>query len=443
VATDPLFVIGNGANAANPANALTVLKNGKVGIIEDTPTALLHLGPTTTTAAQIRLDATTADPATPNAGDLWFNGTNLYFNDGTTTLDLLTEFSFEYDTTTTPDKVYFTDGLTTQSADFIFGSDQLDDDGDTTHDFRMFFDKSKGAFRAGYVEEDEWDSANVGLQSFATGYDTTASGDYSTAMGDNTTAGGENSTAMGKNTKASADDSTAMGNNTKASGDYSTAMGYYTTASGIQSTAMGFVTTADGLASTAMGRYTTASGDYSTAMGDRTTAKPYASVVLGRYNVISGTTDTWVATEPLFVIGNGAGAATPANALTVLKNGTVSGTFGTYHQSSDRRLKNNITDVADALDKVMELRGVTFNWKEGDDKDTKYGLIAQEVEEVLPEIVHTNETGYKAIEWWQLNGVYVEAIKELNDKNTELRSKVETLESLLEQMEARLTVLED
>ena len=56
---------------------------------------------------------------------------------------------FTLDTATSPDTIYFTDGLTTESADFVFGSDQLDDDTDTAHDNRMFFDKSTGAFRAG------------------------------------------------------------------------------------------------------------------------------------------------------------------------------------------------------------------------------------------------------------------------------------------------------
>ena len=393
---------------------------------------------------------------------------------------------FTLDETTSPDTVYFTDDLTSESADFIFGSDRLDNDtGGTTDDYRMFFDKSKGAFRAGYVTGTEWNAANVGDQSFATGKNTTASSLLSTAMGDSTTASGLLSTAMGDSTTANGIVSTAMGRNTTASGDFSTAIGYYTTASGFvstaigrdtiasgdystamgrnttassnDSTAIGYYTTASGTNSIAMGYSTTASGDFSTVMGLGTTAKANSSLVLGRYNVISGTTDSWVATDPVFVIGNGTSTGSRANALTVLKNGDVSGTHGSYHTASDRRLKTNITDVADGLDKVMQLRGVTFNWKEGDDKDTKYGLIAQEVEEVMPEIVHTNEKGFKAVEWWQLNGVYVEAIKELNDKAvtaSEARQsqaqRIEQLETentelcrLVERMEARLTTLEN
>jgi hypothetical protein len=188
---------------------------------------------------------------------------------------------------------------------------------------RMMWIPAKSAFRAGSVDGTQWDDANVGDSSTAMGYDTKASGYMSTAMGVQTTANGEQSTAMGQNTKASGQFSTAMGEYTSASGQASTAMGYLTTASGWYSTAMGTETTAGGQYSTAMGYKTTASGKNSTSMGYYTTAQPYASLVIGQYNVVSGTTTSWVATEPVFVIGNGASSGSPSNALTVLKNGNV------------------------------------------------------------------------------------------------------------------------
>ena len=155
----------------------------------------------------------------------------------------------------------------TSTADFVFGSPQLDHDTNTDHDRRMWFDKSKGAFRAGSATGSEWDDGNVGSYSFASGYNTTADGDYSTAMGGTTTASGDYSTAMGQGTTASGYSSTAMGYYTTASGTSSTAMGQSTTASGNYSTAMGLGSAASGYSSTAMGHYTTASGIFSTAMG--------------------------------------------------------------------------------------------------------------------------------------------------------------------------------
>ena len=84
--------------------------------------------------------------------------------------------------------------------DFLFGSPQLSDDGDLTHDGRMFYDKSKLAFRAGSAASTQWDDSSVGNQSVAIGRNTTASGTRSAAFGTGTEASGNNSTAMGSGT---------------------------------------------------------------------------------------------------------------------------------------------------------------------------------------------------------------------------------------------------
>ena len=83
--------------------------------------------------------------------------------------------------------------------DFVFGSPQLDDDGNSDHDKRMFFDKSKAAFRAGVVFDDEWDVDNVGYYTFAAGYSNIARGWYSSVNGgsDNQTRGSHSSIGGG------------------------------------------------------------------------------------------------------------------------------------------------------------------------------------------------------------------------------------------------------
>jgi len=120
---------------------------------------------------------------------------------------------------------------------------------------------------------------------------------------------------------ATGDEAVAMGYATTASGDESTAMGYDTTASGRYSTAIGESTNALGATSLAMGRNTTASGHISTAMGEETKAEALNSTAIGKLNIGGGDPGTWVGTDPLFEIGNG--DSTPSNALTVLKNGTI------------------------------------------------------------------------------------------------------------------------
>ncbi len=188
---------------------------------------------------------------------------------------------------------------------------------------RMMWYPKKAAFRVGYVRTTYWDADNIGSYSFATGYSTLSNGFCSVAMGNWAAASGFCSIAMGDETIASGEKSVAMGYYTNAGGDYSTAFGTSTTASGHYSTVMGWDAIASGIGSTSIGFKTTASGKYTNAMGISTTAQAYGSLVLGQYNTINGTTDSWVSTDPLFVIGNGTDDSNRSNAVTVLKNGNI------------------------------------------------------------------------------------------------------------------------
>jgi hypothetical protein len=96
-----------------------------------------------------------------------------------------------------------------------------------------------------------------------------------------------------------------------------------------------------------------------------------------------------------------------------------------YNSSSDKRLKKNIKTVDNALDKVMALRGVSFDWKEGGAK--AIGLIAQEAEKVLPEIVSKDDNGYLGIKYNNLIGVLVEAIKDQQEQINILKKQIEKL----------------
>jgi hypothetical protein len=90
-----------------------------------------------------------------------------------------------------------------------------------------------------------------------------------------------------------------------------------------------------------------------------------------------------------------------------------------FTNPSDRRLKKDIKTIESALDKVMKLRGVSFKWKKKDTDNGKkqIGLIAQEVKRVVPEVV-TGKGGKEkyGIDYGDLAGLFVEAIKELNNK---------------------------
>jgi hypothetical protein len=89
--------------------------------------------------------------------------------------------------------------------------------------------------------------------------------------------------------------------------------------------------------------------------------------------------------------------------------------------SSDKRQKNNIHVIIDALEKVKKLNGVKWDWNEDNTDEVtkslpKTGLIAQEVDEVLPEVVIKRQDGYLAIDYSKMIGLIVEAIKELDAK---------------------------
>tara|TARA_E500000305_G_scaffold35638_1_gene27084 strand:- start:13 stop:540 length:528 start_codon:yes stop_codon:yes gene_type:complete len=96
---------------------------------------------------------------------------------------------------------------------------------------------------------------------------------------------------------------------------------------------------------------------------------------------------------------------------------------------SDIRLKENIKPIENAIEKVSAINGVTFT-RIDDEEDIKYaGLIAQEVEEVLPEVIRENRDGYKTLDYGNVTGLLVEAIKDLKEEINTLREEVNDLRS--------------
>ena len=118
--------------------------------------------------------------------------------------------------------------------------------------------------------------------------------------------------------------------------------------------------------------------------------------------------------------------ADPAVALHVTGEGYFTGNITAYY-SSDISLKDNIRPIESAIFKVQQINGVTFDWNE---KSTKLqqqkghdvGLIAQEVEKVLPEVVEIREDGIMAIQYEKVVPLLVESIKELTKRVEELEN---------------------
>ena len=88
--------------------------------------------------------------------------------------------------------------------------------------------------------------------------------------------------------------------------------------------------------------------------------------------------------------------------------GTLNST--NYNSLSDVNQKENIHDLVDAIDIINQIRPVSFNWKENG--VLSYGVIAQEIEEVLPELVSTNSAGVKSVAYSQIIPFLVQVIQE-------------------------------
>ena len=105
-------------------------------------------------------------------------------------------------------------------------------------------------------------------------------------------------------------------------------------------------------------------------------------------------------------------------------NMTVAGDVTAY---SDVRVKENIETIDKALDKVLSLRGVTYNRIDSEDKSEKIGVIAQEVQNILPQVVHEQADGMLGVSYGNITAVLIEAIKEQQTQIEELKQLVNKL----------------
>ena len=150
--------------------------------------------------------------------------------------------------------------------------------------------------------------------------------------------------------------------------------------------------------------------------------------------------------DTLDIVGAGSTGATrkvkiwAEGGTTFAGNINVNGT----NYTSDARYKTHIAPVDNALDTILSLRGVTFEWNREEWKDRGFaagrqmGFIAQEVEKVLPELVSTDEKGYKSVAYVNVVPVLVEAVKTQQKQLEDLKRDRAMLEARLSRLEALL-----
>lgn len=374
----------------------------------------------------------------------------------------------------------------------LFGTDTLGN-GD-----KLMFLPDLHAFRVGTVATGAastyWNRDSIGLYSFASGL--------------NTRAQGFGATAMGRDTEATNSYAFASGFFSNADGQYSTAMGFNTDALALGSTALGYSTDAEANYSVAAGYFAEAQGIYSIAIGNAVRAQSFASVAVGRYNVGGGSATSWLTSDPIFEIGIGTGPSSRANAMTVRKNGnvgigttvpgaplhvvgevrvgsleelsdggsfllqvnshfapltngnrnlgnstyrwnTVYATNGTIN-TSDIRDKENIQSLSYGMEEIMALRPVTFNWISDEDETPKIGLIAQELQTVIPEVVKSTdfkvdeETGeHIPTEAERLGVYYSDLIPVLINGMKEQQAMLEAQQAEIDALKKQLAELQD
>lgn len=349
------------------------------------------------------------------------------------------------------------------------------------------------------------DTRARGYSAFALGRGTRADGSSSLAAGFISHAIGAYSTALGFGTKARGTTSTALGYVSEANGSYGVAMGFSAVADGGNSISIGYQSNATKEGSAAIGYQVKATGTYSTSIGRGLESSAFASTAVGSFNVGNGTPNNWMITDPIFEVGIGLSNATRANAMTILKNGRVGvgilnplslfhvfgemrigsvetiidgggfilefdaslvpsmnnnrdlgtsskrwsivyATNGTIN-TSDRREKTQIQGISYGLKHVLQLNPVSFRWIAQPEEGEKLGLIAQEVQTVIPEVVKdtqwvTNEeTGEKTEVEADRMGVYYSdlipvLVKAIQEQQTMIDQQQKEIEALKQKVEA-------
>ena len=165
------------------------------------------------------------------------------------------------------------------------------------------------------------------------------------------------------------------------------------------------------------------------------TGSPLKTFVLGTN--ASGTNNGELVVNDLGTAVGGVGT----RRMTIKNNGAVqftgSVTAPGYFTASSLALKDNVRTFANALDTVSRLRGVRFDWKDSD--QPAVGLIAEEVESVVPEVVtHADNGAAAGVSYASLVGVLVEAVKEQQATIQAQQKKVDTQQSTIDRQEQKL-----
>ncbi len=382
---------------------------------------------------------------------------------------------------------------------FAFGSDSTSADGEFSFAFgdgtSTTATTSSLAFGGGVSVTGSFTAAFGLLNSatssfsFVAGAQNQASGDYSAVFGQNAaadlyglavgsgTSAGQYCLAFGESSKATSDHSMAGGLKAVTSGSSTLVFGENINVLADRSAAFGSslsITTGElhfmagsGLTITSpdhavafgqgssisvpgfvAGKNAQVKGEWSTAFGVGTETGAYAEFVAGMCNTLDAAAESIYANpvnsaNRLMTLGNGldngaTGCTSRSDAFIVYKSGQA-WSYG-WNTFSDIRKKKDVTDFDGLLERIQQMRAVSFFWKEPQifGERAKVGMIAQEVREVFPEIVEQNSHGDLSISYDSVAAIAVQGVKEVYDEVTHLRREVETLKQTVALLIAQL-----
>ena len=237
---------------------------------------------------------------------------------------------------------------------------------------------------------------------------------------------GTSSAAFGEELNVPGIYSFATGQRNIAAGYYTFSVGFKNTAQADYSSAFGARNIAGNILSTTFGTGNIAKAYLSMTMGANLVTKHSHSLVIGRYNdttAVENSPNIWNPTDPIFVVGNGL-SNNRTNALTLLKNGNLT-IAGNLTQNSDARLKRNIQPITGVMDKIRQLTGYHYNWAThySDNEELNTGLLAHEIEKVMPELVREDGNGIKSVNYNGMIPYLLEAIKTLQTEVEMLKKR--------------------
>ena len=170
------------------------------------------------------------------------------------------------------------------------------------------------------------------------------------------------------------------------------------------------------------------------------TSMTNSTVIVEEFDLLApdyGGLNALVVSQPYGNVGIGTSNPLDRLQVGVFGDGSVA-KANSWASLSDRRLKRDLTEIPDALAKLRKIAGYYYYWEHGADESRQVGVVAQEIETIMPELVRTGADGIKTVDYPKLNALLIEALKELDAENQRLKTQNQDQQAQLSAIKALL-----